>query len=77
MGRCTGNGFLHTLESDMGELPIIAGNLGVITEDVELLRDTFAFPGMRCCNSVGGERNNAFCRTRQCKMPSFTPDARQ
>ncbi|HYY59315.1 MAG TPA: 4-alpha-glucanotransferase [Pyrinomonadaceae bacterium] len=30
-----------------GELPIIAEDLGVITPDVEALRDDFGFPGMR------------------------------
>ncbi|MCO5187526.1 MAG: 4-alpha-glucanotransferase [Anaerolineae bacterium] len=56
-----GMDFFHTLEADMGELPIIAEDLGVITEDVELLRDTFAFPGMKVLQfGFGGERNNAF-----------------
>jgi 4-alpha-glucanotransferase len=31
----------------LGELPIIAEDLGVITHDVEKLRDDFKFPGMR------------------------------
>ena len=31
----------------LGKLPIIAEDLGVITPDVEALRDDFAFPGMR------------------------------
>jgi len=31
----------------LGELPIIAEDLGVITPDVEALRDSFGFPGMR------------------------------
>jgi 4-alpha-glucanotransferase len=31
----------------LGELPIIAEDLGVITPDVEKLRDDFGFPGMR------------------------------
>jgi 4-alpha-glucanotransferase len=35
------------LESEMGHLPIIAEDLGVITPDVEQLRDEFRFPGMR------------------------------
>ena len=30
-----------------GEMPIIAEDLGVITPDVEALRDDFGFPGMR------------------------------
>src|SRR5437773_2384891 len=39
---------LFTAIRDMlGELPIIAEDLGVITPDVEQLRDDFGFPGMR------------------------------
>ena len=35
------------LTKTLGELPIIAENLGVITPDVEGLREEFGFPGMR------------------------------
>lgn len=35
------------LERRLGELPILAEDLGVITPDVEKLRDDFGFPGMR------------------------------
>jgi 4-alpha-glucanotransferase len=35
------------LQNAFGELPIIAENLGVITEEVEALRTQFEFPGMR------------------------------
>lgn len=34
------------LESALGRLPIVAENLGVITPDVEALRERFGFPGM-------------------------------
>jgi len=34
------------LQADLGELPIIAENLGVITPEVEALRKQFGFPGM-------------------------------
>jgi 4-alpha-glucanotransferase len=36
-----------TLRSVFGEMPIIAEDLGVITPDVEALRDDFGLPGMR------------------------------
>lgn len=36
-----------TLRNVFGEMPIIAEDLGVITPDVEALRDDFGFPGMR------------------------------
>jgi 4-alpha-glucanotransferase len=35
------------IEQALGKAPIIAEDLGVITPDVEQLRDDFAFPGMR------------------------------
>jgi 4-alpha-glucanotransferase len=36
-----------TLKLELGELPIIAEDLGVVTPEVEELRDRFGFPGMR------------------------------
>jgi len=42
-----GRELFTTLRRRFGELPIIAEDLGVITPDVEALRDDFDFPGMR------------------------------
>jgi 4-alpha-glucanotransferase len=43
----------------LGELPIIAEDLGVITPDVEELRDRFGFPGMRILQfAYGGDTRN-------------------
>jgi 4-alpha-glucanotransferase len=42
-----GAAFFNALKEALGELPIIAEDLGIITEDVEELRDQFEFPGMR------------------------------
>lgn len=42
-----GQKLFGTLAAALGELPIIAENLGVITPDVESLREEFGFPGMR------------------------------
>ncbi|HKG22854.1 MAG TPA: 4-alpha-glucanotransferase [Blastocatellia bacterium] len=42
-----GRELFAALKSRLGELPIIAEDLGVITPDVESLRDDFGFPGMR------------------------------
>ena len=36
-----------TIKKELGELPIIAEDLGVITPSVEKLRDDFLFPGMK------------------------------
>ena len=37
----------QALEHDFGDLPLIAEDLGVITAQVEKLRDRFGFPGMK------------------------------
>jgi 4-alpha-glucanotransferase len=37
----------EALRGDLGELPIVAEDLGVITPEVEALRDRWRFPGMR------------------------------
>jgi len=38
--------FFTAMEEEFGELPVVAEDLGIITEDVKALRDTFDFPGM-------------------------------
>jgi 4-alpha-glucanotransferase len=42
-----GADLFHALIRQLGPLPIIAEDLGVITPEVEALRDQFKFPGMR------------------------------
>jgi 4-alpha-glucanotransferase len=42
-----GRELFTAIKDALGELPIIAEDLGVITPDVEKLRDDFGFPGMR------------------------------
>jgi len=41
-----GKGFFHTVKDALGELPIIAEDLGFITPEVRELRDAFDLPGM-------------------------------
>ena len=41
-----GAALFDALKSALGELPIVAENLGVITPEVEALRERFGFPGM-------------------------------
>ena len=41
-----GAAFFETVKAALGDLPIIAENLGVITPEVEALRKQFDFPGM-------------------------------
>src|SRR6185295_13082354 len=42
-----GRELLTTLKESFTDLPIIAEDLGVITPEVEALRDAFGLPGMR------------------------------
>lgn len=41
-----GASFFETLKAELGSLPVVAEDLGVITDSVEALRDQFEFPGM-------------------------------
>ena len=51
----------QAIRDRLGELPIIAEDLGVITPEVEALRDRFDFPGMKILQfAFGGERNSSF-----------------
>ncbi len=50
-----------SLQQQLGDLPIIAEDLGVITPEVEALRDQFGFPGMKILQfAFGGEHNSSF-----------------
>ena len=42
-----GSALFDALEGALGKLPVIAEDLGIITPDVEELRDRFSFPGMK------------------------------
>jgi 4-alpha-glucanotransferase len=49
-GRWTpgpGRAFFHAIRNEMGSVPLIAEDLGLITPEVEALRDEFDLPGMR------------------------------
>jgi 4-alpha-glucanotransferase len=54
-----GKELFRTLQNALGELPVMAEDLGVITPDVEELRDSFGFPGMRILQfAFGGDTKN-------------------
>jgi 4-alpha-glucanotransferase len=54
-----GKELFNALESAIGDLPFWAEDLGVITPDVEELRDSFGFPGMRILQfAFGGDARN-------------------
>ena len=45
--KAPGEKLFKSLKKHLGELPILAEDLGVITPPVEALRDEFGFPGMK------------------------------
>ncbi len=54
-----GKELFEALTTELGDLPIIAEDLGVITPDVDQLRDEFNFPGMRVLQfAFGSDRKN-------------------
>ena len=49
------------INQSLGKLPLIAEDLGVITPEVEALRDQFAFPGMKILHfAFGSGANNQY-----------------
>jgi 4-alpha-glucanotransferase len=56
-----GSELFTALKAALGSLPIIAEDLGLITPDVEALRDHFDFPGMRVLQfAFGGDATNGY-----------------
>jgi len=42
-----GASFFSEVAAELGRMPVVAEDLGIITDEVEFLRDRFAFPGMK------------------------------
>ncbi|MBN1285452.1 MAG: 4-alpha-glucanotransferase [Anaerolineae bacterium] len=56
-----GMDFFRVVQEKLGELPIIAEDLGIITEGVEKLRDAFNLPGMKVLQFAwGNDPKNPF-----------------
>jgi 4-alpha-glucanotransferase len=53
------------MQNALGEFPVIAEDLGVITPEVDALRDQFGFPGMRVLQMAFGNDP---------KAPEYRPD---
>jgi 4-alpha-glucanotransferase len=49
------HGFFHALERALGPLPLIAEDLGIITPEVDTLREELGLPGMRVLQFAFGE----------------------
>ena len=73
-----GEAFFETLRDALGQLPIIAEDLGVITPEVEALRDKFEFPGMKILQFAfgSGPKNPylPFNHARNCVVYTATHD---
>ncbi|HOD39238.1 MAG TPA: 4-alpha-glucanotransferase [Candidatus Wallbacteria bacterium] len=76
--KTRGREMFETLKRSMGELPIIAEDLGVITPPVEKLRDDFNFPGMKILQfAFSADTNNAYLPhnfTKNCVVYTGTHD---
>ncbi|MEB3288292.1 MAG: 4-alpha-glucanotransferase [Leptolyngbya sp.] len=53
-----GEALFETVRQTLGSLPILAEDLGVITPEVEALRDQFDFPGMKILHFAFGSGND-------------------
>jgi 4-alpha-glucanotransferase len=70
--------FFHAVQNALGELPVIAEDLGVITPDVVALREKFDFPGMKILQfAFDGKPDNPFLphnHTENCVVYTGTHD---
>lgn len=59
--KAPGQALLSTLQQELGHLPLIAEDLGIITEEVTALREAFGLPGMKILQfAFGGDDNNPY-----------------
>ncbi|MGC9198551.1 MAG: 4-alpha-glucanotransferase [Acidobacteriaceae bacterium] len=56
--KAPGQALFTRLKEDLGDLPFVAEDLGVITREVEELRELFGFPGMRVLQFGFGDRES-------------------
>jgi 4-alpha-glucanotransferase len=76
--KCPGMELFKQIRQELGELPIIAEDLGVITDDVVELRDSFGLPGMKILQFAfdSSEENDyiPYNFTRNCVVYTGTHD---
>ncbi len=76
--KAPGREFFQRLRQELGGLPIVAEDLGLITPEVEELRDEFEFPGMKILHFAfdSGSDNPylPFCYPRNCIVYTGTHD---
>lgn len=76
--KAPGEEFFQVLNDKLGKLPIMAEDLGIITPEVDELRDRFDFPGMKILQfAFGGGADNPylpFNYKRNCVVYTGTHD---
>jgi 4-alpha-glucanotransferase len=59
--KAPGGEFFDLLKQELGNLPVLAEDLGIITPEVEQLRDHYNFPGMKILQfAFGGDANSVY-----------------
>jgi len=59
--KAPGEALFNRLSAEFGSLPVVAEDLGIITPEVEALRDQFGLPGMRILHfAFDGGANNPY-----------------
>ncbi len=59
--KAPGYELFNAVKKEFGDLPFIAEDLGIITPNVEKLRDDFNLPGMKVLQfAFGGDAHNAY-----------------
>ena len=72
-----GAALFEKVREELGDLPFVAEDLGIITEDVEALRDHFDLPGMRVLQFAFSGPENSFLPhacPRRCVIYTGTHD---
>jgi 4-alpha-glucanotransferase len=77
--KAPGDEFFAILRAELGTLPIVAEDLGLITPEVEALRDKYEFPGMKVLHfAFDSDRANPFLpynyTNRNCVVYTGTHD---
>lgn len=76
--KAPGEAFFDILNQKLGKLPILAEDLGIITPEVEALRDQFEFPGMKILQFAFGSGTDnpylPFNYNRNCLVYTGTHD---
>ena len=73
-----GDALLHTLQTELGQLPLVAEDLGMITPEVDALRNKYQLPGMKILQfAFDGDPENVYLphnHQRNCVVYTGTHD---